>query len=295
MADAQNIVYRGNCHCGRYRYELSLPGEIGSATSCTCSVCLKKGYLWLAPPEGSFRVVRDDGNLEEYTSKSLRDKFCNHCGTGVIGQHTAGPLRGQFAVNVRAIQGVNPYNIKIAAIETKDEELEIQQLEKTEPTAHHVFSCHCGNVKAELLVRIQDQEVKEDNCSSCVRNAYIGVYPTKDQVRILGREHGFEYAGLKADLGGPKMGGTVHCKTCGVFVFTNIHGPPITVFDRLPPERKAYALEVYHKNMSLQPLNVRAIEGFQLLSKAIGIAQSDEGTEGYSQLLEPWEGASDAE
>lgn len=85
------------------------------------------------------------------------------------------------------------------------------------------------------------------------------------------------------------MGGVVHCKTCGVQIFTNLYGPPITVFDKLPPERKAYALEVYHKNMSLQPLNMRAMEGFQLLSETINIKRTDEGTEGYAELLEPWE------
>jgi hypothetical protein len=30
-------------------------------------------------------------------------------------------------------------------------------------------SCHCGKVQAELLVPITDLEIKEDNCSSCVR------------------------------------------------------------------------------------------------------------------------------
>lgn len=85
------------------------------------------------------------------------------------------------------------------------------------------------------------------------------------------------------------MGSVVHWQTCGVQVFTNLYGPPITVFDKLPPERKAYALEVYHKNMSLQPLNVRAIEGFQLLSETININRSGKGTEGYAELLEPWQ------
>lgn len=87
------------------------------------------------------------------------------------------------------------------------------------------------------------------------------------------------------------MGSVTHCKRCGVHVFTDIYGPPITVFDKLPPERKAYALEVYHKNMSLQPLNLRAIEGLQLLSETININRSDQGTEGYAELLEPWQAA----
>ena len=62
-------------------------------------------------------------------------------------------------------------------------------------------------------------------------------------------------------------------------MFTNIYGPPISIFDRLPPERKEVALQTYHKNMQLQPLNVRAMEGVELFS--LVIARTDEGTDGY--------------
>ena len=58
-----------------------------------------------------------------------------------------------------------------------------------------------------------------------------------------------------------------------------MYGPPLSVFDRLPPERKERALEVYRRNMALQPLNVRALEGVEL--ETLQIERSDEGTEGY--------------
>jgi hypothetical protein len=157
----------------------------------------------------------------------------------------------------------------------------------------------------ELLVDIGELEVKEDNCSSCVRvcvafssmqylgkwelintdrpqNAYIGVYPTKDQVRIHGREHTGEY------LYGRKFNGAAHCKTCGVLVFNNVYGPPIRVFDSLPPERKEKALAIYRKNMAMQPLNVRALDDVDILS--LKVERTDEGTEGYS--LPEWEDCS---
>ncbi|KAG8166801.1 hypothetical protein KVR01_002490 [Diaporthe batatas] len=200
MAQPQDITYRGNCVCGRYRYEICLPDVIESASSCTCSVCLKKGYLWLVPPKGSFKVIRDDGCLREHMSKVISHK-----------------------------------------------------------------------------------------------EAYIGVYPTKDQVQIYGREKGWEYSGLRAELGSLKMGSVTHCRRCGVHVFTDIWGPPITIFDKLPPERKAHALEVYHKNISLLPLNVRAVEGFKLLSESLTIKRSDEGAEGYAELLEPWQTTKETE
>lgn len=105
--------------------------------------------------------------------------------------------------------------------------------------------------------------------------AYIGIYPTKDNVRIYGRDRVFEY------LTGGKFTGSTYCKTCGVHVFSNIYGPPISVFDKLPPERKERALAVYHKNMAMQPLNVRAIEGVKVDTFQSLIKREDEGTDGY--------------
>jgi hypothetical protein len=51
------------------------------------------------------------------------------------------------------------------------------------------------------------------------------------------------------------------------------------MFDTLPPERKETALKLYHRNMQLQPLNVRAMEGVNL--SILEINRSDLGTVGY--------------
>ncbi|KAK8867605.1 glutathione-dependent formaldehyde-activating enzyme [Apiospora arundinis] len=112
MDHAQTRHYDGNCYCGSFRFKLFLTSEITRAISCTCGVCTKKAYLWLSPPEGSFEMTKDDGRLVEYDSGVLVDKFCDHCGTGVVGKHRKGPLEGKFLVNVRAIQGVNPFRIE---------------------------------------------------------------------------------------------------------------------------------------------------------------------------------------
>lgn len=77
-------TYHGNCHCGRYRFDLSIP-LIKSAISCTCSLCKKKGSLWLIPPAESFQVVRDDGNLTEYLTNTIRDKVC--CNRSVLREY----------------------------------------------------------------------------------------------------------------------------------------------------------------------------------------------------------------
>ncbi|OAA72933.1 Mss4-like protein [Akanthomyces lecanii RCEF 1005] len=187
-------------------------------------------------------------------------------------------MAGQFAVNIRAIQDVNPFELESNLVmkptnEPKRDFETIAKLYMSEPQGHETASCYCGKLRAELLFPLAEQEMKEDNCSSCVRTAYIGVYPTRDQVRILGREHTFEY------IHGRRYGGAPHCKDCGVSVFGSIYGPDPSVFDKLAPERRAVVLEVYHKNMALQPVDVRTIEGLDLSS--ITVERSDEGTEGY--------------
>ncbi|KAK8052483.1 glutathione-dependent formaldehyde-activating enzyme [Apiospora rasikravindrae] len=252
--------YDGNCHCGHYRFTVSLPEEIRSAISCTCSLCTKKGL----PVVGS---TRGELSLWQYEVKETVD-MC------VVGEHSAGALKGTFLVNVRAIQGVNPFDIE-AAITTANTEDGQQTTGSIDTGPPNTFSCHCGNVKATLNVPLHDQEAKEDNCSRCVRTGYIGVYPTKGEVSIpaSSSENSFAY-------GGRYGGGSSHCKTCGVFVFDEVVGPPISVFDNVSPERREHLLGVYHKNMSLQPLNVRCVEGVDLGS--LDIQRLDEGTEGYT-------------
>lgn len=45
----------------------------------------------------------------------------------------------------------------------------IAKLYMSEPQGHESASCYCGKVRAELLFPLSEQEMKEDNCSSCVR------------------------------------------------------------------------------------------------------------------------------
>lgn len=63
-------------------------------------------------------------------------------------------------------------------------------------------------------------------------------------------------------------------------MFWNLYGPPISMFDKLPAERRAIVLENYDSNMNLQPLSVRAMESLDL--SKLQIEYDDCGTDGYS-------------
>ena len=61
-----NIIkkYRGNCHCGAFVFEIEVP-EIKSATACNCSICVKKGYLWVKPHSPP-TIIKGEGTLARY-------------------------------------------------------------------------------------------------------------------------------------------------------------------------------------------------------------------------------------
>ncbi|EFY99659.1 glutathione-dependent formaldehyde-activating enzyme [Metarhizium robertsii ARSEF 23] len=61
-------TYRGNCHCKAFVYEVQLP-EIKAVKQCNCSICHKKGYLWVLVQEtGHFKIVKgSEDTLSSYT------------------------------------------------------------------------------------------------------------------------------------------------------------------------------------------------------------------------------------
>lgn len=187
---------RGNCHCGRFRLEL--PGvstklsELEVAV-CGCSLCTKLGCLWLRLSPDTLKVTRDEGTLVAYQGV----QFCGNCGTVVVGGHTTGPLQNQHLLNARAIWGFNPFELGYVYLPLSITKLFLPELtlchhanrhithvpappedtKTTDPTpnetgsppAKHLGSCHCRKVRVELLVNLSDLQVKEDNCSSCIR------------------------------------------------------------------------------------------------------------------------------
>lgn len=75
MAEAETITYRGNCHCGDIVFEVKVP-EIKEAYNCECSICVRKGYLWLMPGISNVNIVK--GSLEQLTAYTFGEKKLKH-------------------------------------------------------------------------------------------------------------------------------------------------------------------------------------------------------------------------
>jgi hypothetical protein len=72
MSDTEQPTktYRGNCHCGAFIFEVEAP-EIKSASDCKCSICTKRGYLWLVPQK-PLTIIKDEGKLVHYSFASKK-------------------------------------------------------------------------------------------------------------------------------------------------------------------------------------------------------------------------------
>lgn len=272
-----NMTYHGNCHCGAYRFEVALP-KITEVIACDCSLCIKKGHLWVVPSPSDFKVTRDDGKLVEYRSRVLHSQFCNICASPVLGEHLTGPLGGQFAINARMILEIDPFEFEITNVHTDDRREKASPASSDGPVAVHHGSCHCGKVQVELLTALED-ELNEDNCSACRRTAQVLTYPTKDQARIHGKENTSEYAR------GNKWTAYAFCATCGVSMFVNNYGPPEgpSFFDRVPAERREFVLSVYRQNINSLPVQIRSLDTVDI--ESLKVLRKNTGTEGY--VLDP--------
>ncbi|TPX07681.1 uncharacterized protein E0L32_010679 [Thyridium curvatum] len=98
--------HRGNCHCGAYVYEVKLPDPI-AASECNCSVCVRKGYVWVRlTPESDFKVVKgDDGALTKYSKNNVFfHKFCTNCSTPLMASNDKEGSDNMTVLNVSGDQ-----------------------------------------------------------------------------------------------------------------------------------------------------------------------------------------------
>lgn len=110
---AENRTYNGNCHCGKFRFTISIP-PLGSepVMRCDCSSCMKNGYHLVYPKASDVVFTHGSrGELTEYRtgSKTRPHLFCSTCGSSVMIDLTTGDaphMRDRMAVNVRAAHTV---------------------------------------------------------------------------------------------------------------------------------------------------------------------------------------------
>ena len=105
MADMQ--TYRGGCHCGRVRYEVTT--ALSPVLSCNCSICQKRGYLLTFVPRAAFTLISGEPDLADYqfNRKIVHHQFCKTCGVSAFGTGTGPNQQEMVAVNVRCLDNID--------------------------------------------------------------------------------------------------------------------------------------------------------------------------------------------
>jgi hypothetical protein len=109
----ESKTYAGGCHCGKVRYEAT--AALGSAISCNCSICSKKGTLLTFVPEESFKLLAGEGELSEYrfNTKQIAHLFCKTCGVTSFASGSGPDGKKMVAINVRCLDDVDPASVPV--------------------------------------------------------------------------------------------------------------------------------------------------------------------------------------
>ncbi|BCP54337.1 aldehyde-activating protein [Kaistia sp. 32K] len=107
----------GGCHCGRVRF--TVRGDFGTAMSCNCSICQKRGH-WLAfVPAADFTLESGADDLTDYQFNRFRihHLFCSHCGVGSFGRGVGPDGAEMVAVNVRCLDDMDLSTVTVTAFD----------------------------------------------------------------------------------------------------------------------------------------------------------------------------------
>jgi hypothetical protein len=101
------MKYNGSCHCGKVAFEVE--GEIGTALSCNCSICQRKGSLLWFVPRADLKLLSPEDAASTYTFNKhvIKHRFCPNCGIHPYGEGTDPKGNAMAAINVRCLEGIN--------------------------------------------------------------------------------------------------------------------------------------------------------------------------------------------
>ncbi len=101
------MTHQGSCHCGHIKFEVD--GEIGSALSCNCSICQRKGSLLWFVPRAALKLLTPEANASRYTFNKhvIQHRFCPTCGMHPYGEGQGPDGSAMAAINIRCLEDID--------------------------------------------------------------------------------------------------------------------------------------------------------------------------------------------
>jgi hypothetical protein len=105
MSEVKN--YRGSCHCGRVRYDVT--ADLTQVMECNCSHCSRKGFILTFVPPSQFTLKAGEQEITEYqfNKKIIHHLFCRVCGVEPFARGKMPDGSAAIAVNVRCLEGID--------------------------------------------------------------------------------------------------------------------------------------------------------------------------------------------
>jgi hypothetical protein len=115
---AEKKTYKGGCHCGKVRYEVTT--DFGQVISCNCSICAKKGHLLTFVPPEQFHLVSGEGLTDyQFNTKNIHHLFCPVCGVSSYANGTGPGGKPMYSVNVRCLDDVDVSALAVTPFDGK--------------------------------------------------------------------------------------------------------------------------------------------------------------------------------
>lgn len=111
-------TYKGSCHCGNVRFEVT--AEIEKASACNCSICGRVGWLMVSVPPEQFELHAGAEAQSDYQfgPKTTHHMFCRACGIHAYGTYRADG-HDKVIVNLRCLEGLDVDALEIETFDGK--------------------------------------------------------------------------------------------------------------------------------------------------------------------------------
>lgn len=111
-------IYAGSCHCGAVKFRVD--AVLTEATTCDCSLCVKRNAVMVKVPERALTVLAGEEllTLYQWNTRIARHYFCRHCGIYVFHRKRAAP--DHFGINIYCLDDFDPRSVTVRATEGAD-------------------------------------------------------------------------------------------------------------------------------------------------------------------------------
>lgn len=112
------MAFTSSCHCGEL--SATVAGELpGSAMSCNCSICRRKGHLLHFVPASETKLSTPADKLGDYTFNNhvIHHNFCTTCGCSPFGSGKDGDGNEMVAINLRCVDECDLDALEISEVD----------------------------------------------------------------------------------------------------------------------------------------------------------------------------------